>query len=96
MNKRLFIKISSIFIVFTIVIITLSSLRYSYERTQYLKKITTQNFLNYHTIYNKYKDISNIIFNTQINKEEILSLLKMLKQMIKKIKILLGKNYLSY
>ena len=32
--------------------------------------------LNYESIYNKYKDISNIIFNTEINNEEIISLFK--------------------
>lgn len=76
MHKRLFIKVSSVFIVFTILIISLLSFRYSYEKSEYLKKITTQNYLNYHSIYNKYKDISNIIFNTQINNEEILSIFK--------------------
>lgn len=76
MYKRLFIKVSSVFIVFTIVIISLLSFRYSYERSEYLKKITTQNYLNYQSIYNKYKDISSIIFNTQINNQEILSIFK--------------------
>lgn len=76
MNKKLIIN----FIILYLVVIGIftSFLIFDFNETKdnYLENKTNQHYLEFKAIYNKHKNISNIIFDTQINQPQIISLFK--------------------
>lgn len=76
MNKNLVIK----FIILYLVVITIFTtfLIYDFNDTKekYLNSRTNQHYLEFKAIYNEHKNISNVIFDTQINQPEIVSLFR--------------------
>ncbi|WP_164971015.1 ATP-binding protein [Halarcobacter mediterraneus] len=76
MNKKIIFKFAMIYSLLSFLLLFLFYSNYKKTTEEYLQKKTTKHYLNYKSIYNRYKQIANIVFETEINTNEILSLYK--------------------
>ncbi|XOB63302.1 ATP-binding protein [Campylobacterota bacterium DY0563] len=76
MKKNLIIKFSILYFLLTTFLITLYILQYEKNIINYLDKKTNQHLLQFEAIYDEYKVLSNLIFDTDINTDKTINIFK--------------------
>ncbi|WP_321468294.1 ATP-binding protein [Halarcobacter sp.] len=76
MKKNLIIKFSILYFLITTLLITLYVLQYEKNIINYLDKKTNQHLLQFKAIYDEYKVLSNLIFDTDINTDQTINIFK--------------------
>ncbi|WP_320033452.1 ATP-binding protein [Halarcobacter sp.] len=76
MKKNLIIKFSILYFLLTTFLITLYILQYEKNIINYLDKKTNQHLLQFKAIYDEYKVLSNLIFDTDINTDKTINIFK--------------------
>lgn len=76
MKKKLILKFLFFYFLITTFLVTIYILQYEKNVIAYLDTKTSQHLLEFRAIYNKYKALSNLIFDTDINTDKTLNIFK--------------------